>query len=219
MYGSIRERFAPFSPFTVFRRFGAFLFIGGFDMTTKEIAEAVGKDITTVQRWVKRMGGKMQSIDDKMLSSTSTYPADFDLSETCEIIEHGMGKNAADLYRMSAKQSPSENSRLDRLEALTEKLLLAVGNMVMGKTSCPAQAQIEAPKLETRDELRRIINKAGKASGDYAGAWNLLYQEIYYRMHRNVKECAKNHGMDTLDYIESEGLLPEAIAIMREIAG
>jgi beta-lactamase class A len=47
-------------------------------MTTKQIAEAVGKDITTVQRWVKKTGGKMQSIDRKMQSSTSTHPADYD---------------------------------------------------------------------------------------------------------------------------------------------
>lgn len=121
-------------------------------------------------------------------------------------------------------QVPTENlevnSRLDRLESLAEKLLLAVGNLITAKMEITQPPiQIEAPKLETRDELRRIVVKAGKASGDYAGAWNLLYQEIYYRMHRNVKECAKNRGMDTLDYIESEGLLPEAVAIAREIAG
>ncbi len=73
-------------------------------MNTKEIAKATGKNITTVQRWVKRMNGKMPSVDSKMQSSTSTNPADFDLAETIAIIEVGMGKNAADLYRMNANQ-------------------------------------------------------------------------------------------------------------------
>lgn len=79
-------------------------------MTTKEIAEAVGKDISTVQRWVKKMNGKMQSIDGKMQSSTSTNPADFTYEETLAIIEHGMGKNAAGVYRMNAKSRNPETS-------------------------------------------------------------------------------------------------------------
>lgn len=35
-------------------------------MTTKEIAEAVGKDERTVQRWAKRASDKMSSVSDKM---------------------------------------------------------------------------------------------------------------------------------------------------------
>lgn len=80
----------------------------------------------------------------------------------------------------------------------------------------PVPLKLAAP-IASRDELRRIINKAARASGDYSGEWDLLYEEIYYRLHRNVKECARNRGIRPIDYIEAEGILSEVIAIAREI--
>lgn len=82
-------------------------------MTTKEIAQATGKNMTTVQRWIKKMGGEMQSIGVKMQSSSSSHPADFDLDETIAIIGEGMGKNAAEIYRMNAAAQPSTPSVTD----------------------------------------------------------------------------------------------------------
>ena len=99
-------------------------------MTTKEIAEAVGKDMTTVQRWVKKLSGKMPSVNGKMQSSSPMNPADYVLEETCAIIEIGLGKNAADLYRMSAGiNAPSSDARIDRLESMVEKLCIAVATI------------------------------------------------------------------------------------------
>lgn len=72
-------------------------------MTVKQIGEATGKDVTTVQRWIKRLNGKMQSIDGKMQLSSPMKPADFTLEETCAIIEAGMGEAAAGVYRASAQ--------------------------------------------------------------------------------------------------------------------
>lgn len=80
------------------------LFYLGSVMTTKEIAAAVGKDERSVQRWVKSISDKMSSISDKMSSSTSTNPADYTLEETCQIIETGMGKDVADVFRTNAKK-------------------------------------------------------------------------------------------------------------------
>ena len=191
-------------------------------MTTKEIAEAVGKEERTIRRWISKLPG----LTDKMSVSSPMNPADFLLEETCAIIETGMGKNAADLFRMSARK-PTENKELVTrgdlaafgaaiVSEMMKQFLPLLQNPIQ-KMERPVQIQIEAPKLETRDELRRLVAKAGRASGDYPGTWSLLYQEIYYRIHRNVRECAKNRGIDTLDYIESEGLLPEAIAIAREV--
>ena len=78
-------------------------------MTSREIAQATGKGERTVQRWVQNMTAKMTSISDKMAVSSSTHPADFDLEETIAIIEEGMGKNAAAIYRSNAsrKQTPA----------------------------------------------------------------------------------------------------------------
>jgi len=73
-------------------------------MTTKEIAEAVGKTERSVRNWVAKVAENFSSVAEKSSASTATYPADYDLEETCQILETGIGKNAADLYRMSAKK-------------------------------------------------------------------------------------------------------------------
>ena len=186
-------------------------------MTTKQIAEAVGKDERSIQRWAKATGVKVSSIGDKVSSVQKTgRPADYTLEETCLIIEHGMGKNAADLFRMSAKESASSDSRLDRLEAMVGRLVEAVA-ATLPRVATPAPLSLPAPALSPRDELRQIIGRAARESGDYQGTWREFYEAIYYRMHRKIRECAKNRGVDSLDYLESEGLLPEAIALARDI--
>ena len=78
-------------------------------MTTREIAKATGKEERTVRRWVKKVADKMSSVAVKMSASSPAHPADYDLEETIAIIEEGMGKNAASIYRENAsrKQTPS----------------------------------------------------------------------------------------------------------------
>jgi hypothetical protein len=97
-------------------------------MTVKEIAMAVNKDPSTVARWVEKTSCKMQDISCKVQEAKATSrPADYTLDETCQIIETGLGKNASDLFRMSANAGiPESNARLDRLEIMFEKLLLAI---------------------------------------------------------------------------------------------
>jgi len=189
-------------------------YFGGDDMTTKEIAEAVGRAEKTVRTWAAKAAAKSAEAAAKSAEATPSHPADWTLEEACDIIEIGLGKNAASLFRENARKSaPSTDDRIARLEGLVEKLVLAL----IPAASTGKQLALPAVPLATRDELRRIVNKAGQASGDFRGAWQTLYQEIYYRLHRNVRECAKNRGIDTMDYLEEEGLLPDAVAIAREI--
>ena len=75
-------------------------------MDTREIANAVGKDERTVRRWVKKVAVKMSAVAVKMSASSPVYPADFDFDETIAIIEEGMGKNAAAIYRANAVKTP-----------------------------------------------------------------------------------------------------------------
>lgn len=178
-------------------------------MTTKEIAEAAGVSAETV-----RAKGK-ELFPDRLVNGRRT---EFNQKEAISIM--------AELRKKGFVQ-PTENmgGPTENRELVTRGDLAAFGVAIvseMMKQFMPMlkanPPQIEAPQIASRDELRRIVNKIGKASGDYSGAWNLLYQEAYYRLHRNVKECAKNRGMDTLDYIEGEGILPDVIAIARDIA-
>lgn len=193
-------------------------------MTTKEIAESVGKDVSTVQRWIKKMNGKMQSIDGKMQSSTSTNPADFTEDETLAIIENGMGKNAAGIYRMNIKASKD-----DFTEMVTKADLATFGTAIVTEVikqllpliQSPVEKQeplaIEAPGMALRDQLRKIVDQAAKESGDYQGTWNMLYSDIRYRLHINVNERAKNAGVSKLDILEAEGHLMSAILIAKEL--
>ena len=77
-------------------------------MTVKEIAQAVGRDERTVQRWVKSAADKMSSINDKMSSSTSTYPARYTLPEVIEIIRTGAGDQVADTFATNAQLSNTQ---------------------------------------------------------------------------------------------------------------
>jgi len=195
-------------------------------MTIKEMAKATGKDITTVQRWVKKMDGKMQSVDGKMQSSTSTNPADFDLTETIAIIETGMGKNAADLYRMSASGQPLQNDkvstdRLDRLESLMDKMLVAMGNMmILQQTQAKPQERVmlPAPQLDPRAHIIKMANEyTAKTGVDHRDAYTMLYREYGYRTHCNAILSAKNRGMKIIDYIDSEGQIETLEAIACEV--
>ena len=192
-------------------------------MTTKQIAEAVGKPERTVKGWATKAGAKLASAGAKLASAGHGKAADWDLDEACLIIEIGLGKNAAALYRENAKRPAST----DIVAIVRETVQAMIPAMVEGIRYALGAAQpiAKAPALPApapltpRDELRRVMVAAGAASGDYAGAWGQLYQEIYYRLHRNVKECAKNRGVSALDYIEDEGMLPAVVAIAREVFG
>ena len=75
-------------------------------MTIKEIAEAVGKTDRAVRNWANKVAEKDSSMSELISVSTSTHPADFGKNETMAIIEKGMGKNAAYMYRQNADSAP-----------------------------------------------------------------------------------------------------------------
>lgn len=110
-------------------------------MTTREIAQAVGKDERSVRRWVNKSSDKMTAIADKMTASSSTHPADFDLEETIYIIETGMGKNAADVYRNNAEVKPSCDyvTKMDIVE-----ICAAVMAQVVPMITAQVVAQVKA---------------------------------------------------------------------------
>ena len=193
-------------------------------MTTKEIAEAVGKDERTVRRWIKAVADKMSVVKDKMSASSPVNPADYDLDETVAIIEYGMGKNAASLYRMNASQSSQNDevpaiqnadARIDRLEAMVEKLCATM----MSQIAQPTQKAIPALKMKPRAELNMIVRQAGKSEDAFREAWGELYKHAYYRLGVNFTLRAKARDMATLDYVEQEGFIVDLLAIARDIFG
>lgn len=200
-------------------------------MTTKEIAKAIGRPLKTVQTWTKLTSAKMASISAKMAAGSSARPADYDLDETLAIIETGLGKNAADVFRMAARQNALQPRQND--EVITKSDLAEFGRSIVSETikqllpfiqgnaaqpvAVKQTLAIEAPQMDLRSQLRQIMNQAARESGDYPGVWNTLYTEIFYRLHFNVRERAKNAGVEKLDVLEAEGHLMNAILIAREI--
>jgi len=82
-------------------------------MTVKEIAQSTETSERTVRRWIERLRTKCPQ-DGDSLSAASGFAekmseaghgkaADFDVDETCRIIEAGLGKNAAALFRANAQ--------------------------------------------------------------------------------------------------------------------
>jgi hypothetical protein len=208
-------------------------------MTSKEIAEAVEKDERTIQRWIKRVGDKVSSIGDKMSSSSPMKPADYSLEESIIIIEHGMGKNAASLFRENARlrdavalrpPASSEMAPLSAFAEVTHEMMLILQqmremmkNIIHYVTYIETQHDtltkalpIEAPQMEPRANINRIVRRYAEIHSVPQGtAWNNLYREFGYRMHMNPKVAAGNRGVSPLNYIESLNLMGtlEAVAI------
>jgi hypothetical protein len=80
-----------------------------------------------------------------------------------------------------------------------------------------AELKPALPPISPRKELNLLASNAGRALGSYSEPWNQIYKNAYYRLGINLRERAKNRGMDTLDYAEAEGYMPQLVAIAREI--
>lgn len=196
-------------------------------MTTKEIAGATGKDERTVQRWIRKAGDKMSSISDKMSLACPHSPADFDFEEAVYIIEIGMGKSAAGIYRASAQQRPEVKGTLSEhdIAMISQIVAMTVSQTIKaldGRISAieekveERKALLPPPSISPRSNINRIVREyAHREDIEYATAWRRLYSSFTYRTHTDIVRCAKNRGMDTLEYAELEGHIDmlEAVAV------
>lgn len=202
-------------------------------MTTKQIAEYVGKPEKTVRTWATKAGAKVAAMTAKMAVSHSSRPADWDLEETIAIIGTGMGANAAAMYRANAEKStalPLTNALGDQAvgSTLTERDLQIISTIValtiqkldvrMSNIESRVeerQALLPAPSLSDRDALRQIVAKEAARSGrEERWVWNELYEVAYYHHLGNLKLRAKNSkAKSVLDYADSEGLCGQLLAI------
>lgn len=181
-------------------------------MTTKEIAEAAGVSTDTVSRKIKEL------FPDRVESRKRT---ELNQSQAIKVMAEIRKVNFVQPQYASELPQSASDARIDRLEAITEKLLLSMGNMMLAIQSSQGTNKLSlpdnTPKLSPRDELRRIVNKAANESGDYSGTWKTLYTEIYYRLHINAQERAKHANVSAIDILEAEGLLENAVLIAKEI--
>jgi len=195
-------------------------------MTTKEIAEAVGRPERTVQNWVKALSAKMEQVRAKMEQAAyCKHPADYSLDETCTIIEQGMGKNAASLFRENAKNktAPAAGSSLTArdMEVIGGVVAAIMAGMNTRVEKIEAkieqrQALLPPPQIKPRDNVNKIVREYAHAhSIEHSAAFGDLYREFGYRTNTDPRRAAKNRGMAIIDYIETEGMIEtlEAVAI------
>jgi hypothetical protein len=192
-------------------------------MTTKQIAEAVGKGERTVRNWLRKLAEKDTAIAEKLSVSSPMHPADYSLDEAVAVIQVGLGKNAATLFRENANRAKSGPDVYDIAAIVRETVASMVPVLIAAvRGAVPERAVVSLPApsdISMRDQLRQVVNRYASASGDHRGAWSNLYSDFYYRYHRNLRECAKNRGVDTLDYAEDEGLLPDLLSLALSMYG
>jgi hypothetical protein len=168
-------------------------------MTLAKVAEIAGCGEKTVRREAKK------------LWPTRIYTGGAALSDA----------DALELVSRLPKRNMVSGQKTGQMTAIEISSIVAetIKQIIPFLISIPKKEEVKqiAPPLVTRDELRRIVNKAANESGDYSGTWNRLYQEVYYRLHINAKQRAENSGAMALDIIEDQGLLADTIAIAREI--
>jgi prophage antirepressor-like protein len=79
------------------------------------------------------------------------------------------------------------------------------------------------PTVQTPEKsLRAALNECARLYAvsrnvSHNTVWNLLYKELKYRKHFDVKSRKLSTGQNYLDLIEDAGLLPELYAIAREL--
>jgi hypothetical protein len=198
-------------------------------MTTRQIAEAVGKEERTVRNWIKKVAERMTVVAEKSSVSSPMNPATYDLDETCAIIEAGLGKNAASLFRENAIRQglhivPADTSaayammaaafeRLARITEMQESRLQRIESRIEER-----QALLPAPALEPRQRVNMLVREHATSAGiPFSAAWRDLYREFAYRTHTNPSQAAKNRGMPILDYIEAEGMIETLEAVAAEL--
>lgn len=178
-------------------------------MTIKELAEVAGCSVKTIRRIVK------QQFPNMIVNGRETR---FTKEEAFDVMALLPKQNDLGQPRTKAvKVGQGSDSRLDRIEQSLNGLIGIMGEFIKSQTPKEEPKQI-APKLEPKDEIRRIINSyTGHTGSQYRDNWNLLYQECYYRLGKNFRVLAQNRQVKPMDIIVSEGFAPDVLLIARDL--
>ena len=132
-------------------------------MTTKQIAQAVGKTERSVQGWAKTTGEKIASIGEKIASvQKAGKPADYTLAEVCQIIEEGMGKAAADVYRTNAANAELKKQPVKMTGAYLAEINKAYDRSILSKNEARAMLGLQPvqEQLQISGGIGRISKQA-----------------------------------------------------------
>lgn len=150
------------------------LFFLGDEMTVKEIAQVTGREERAVHNWVKSYSAKNAEVSAKIAEAKATSKAaDYSLFETCAIIEEGMGKAAADIYRANAEPEQKPKKITPYSAAFIREVRLTLGKEAAAAllTGVAVETKeplaIEAPKALPAEIARQVYAVAYKAIERY----------------------------------------------------
>jgi hypothetical protein len=185
-------------------------FIGETKITTKEIADIAGLSSKTVTRTAKARG-----IGTIKPGVETTFTENESVFLMSELRKRGFIQPRQNVPQVRQNDYVTKSDLAEFGKSLVSEMFKQMLPLIQGTQK--QVYQIEAPQIDLRSQLRQVMNTAARSSGDYAGAWNMLYNEIYYRLHINAKERAKNADCKPLDILEAENQLSNAVLIAREI--
>lgn len=125
-------------------------------MTVKQIAEAIGKKERNIHNWLTKLSVKNAEIYAKIAEAKKTSkPAEYNFEETISIIEIGLGKNAATLYRQNAEQIESLQKTATRNDEI-DKLIQIVGFLTNEFKTLKEQSKIKQLP-ETTTSIQQLL--------------------------------------------------------------
>lgn len=204
-------------------------------MNIKEITELCGfKSSKTLLNWINKNGQNMTMISQKLTEAQkSKKPADFTLEETIEIIRAGGNETLANLLMQNAQSKESAD-----VVALTNRDMILISTVIEKTVSAVVKTfknegifrevkpleqtggeliPLPAPVISPRSKANQIINSYVVRTGtEHRIVWGWIYSDFYYAYHINVRVQAENRGMKPIDFIESEGLMSQLLAIVEQ---
>jgi len=195
-------------------------------MTIKELIEFTGKSERTVRNWIKKANIV------RYAETAQRIEIDYTIDEVEEILKAGsMSKDAVYILMQNARQAENKNplpiidsngfnmklfadmmavSMATALKPLYDRLEKIEGNPT-NQLTLPVVSDIE-PRAYLNQLVREYAQLKNVA---FRKAWNVLYDQILYRCHENIKVKANNEGIKPIDYLERENKILNACSIMK----
>lgn len=181
-------------------------------MTIKELAEVAGCSTKTINRILK------VNFPEMLKKGRTTR---FTKAECFDIMAFLPKQNDLGQPRTSeGKVVQGSDARLDQMQQSINSLIGIMGEFIKSQTAKKEEPKQLPPKLEPRDEIRKIINSYCHHTGTTQNVcWNLLYQECYYTLHRNFRLVGQNRTpkVSGVDIAEEEGFIFDMLLVARNI--
>jgi hypothetical protein len=195
-------------------------------MTTKEIAEAAGVSVDTIQRAAKELypgkfgqGKRVAFIKSEAIEvMKAVRKRNFvELPQSAEVLPQGA--EAVPGYTLSERDIALVARVVSATVAETIKGLNGRIEKIEGVVD-QRRALLPAPSIKPRDHINMIVREyASKNKIEHRDAWRELYRQFSYRTNTNPTQCAKNREMAILDYIEAEGMIDLLEAVALDVYG